>query len=400
MLLVGDNLILISLFGAVVAFLGILLLKMRGDMAILKQHLDYSQQASTQRLLDFLITQAENNNANFRYLTQDIENRFNAIGHNIDDKFYRLQLESNEKLEKIRQTVDEKLHETLEARLGQTFQLVAERLEIMHRGIGEMQSLASGVGDLKRILSNVKTRGVWGEAQLEGILEQLLTKSQYAKNVVIKKGSAENVEFAIKLPSKNGGIPILLPIDAKLPLDIYQNLVQAQEIADIELVGRYTKELENAIKRQARNISTKYIEPPITTEFAIMFVPIEGLYAEILRITGLMEVVQHEYKVIITGPTTFSAIVSTLQIGYRAVAIQQRSSEVWGMLTVVRKEFARFMDLLSKTRLKLDQASKVIGEAESKTRNIQKHLKNIEFDKEVEDNAYLSDINKINDSLT
>jgi DNA recombination protein RmuC len=226
----------------------------------------------------------------------------------------------------------------------------------------------------------VKTRGVWGETQLEAILEQLLTKTQYEKNVCVKPGSGESVEFAIKLPARNGENAVLLPIDAKLPLDIYQKLINAQEMADLELIEQFTKEMESAVKRQAKSVATKYIEPPITTDFAILFVPIEGLYAEILRITGLMEAVQQEYKVIITGPTTFSAILNTLQIGYRAVAIQQRSSEVWNMLTLVRKEFVKFVDLLSKTKIKLDQASKTIGDAEIKTRKIQKHLKNIEFE--------------------
>ncbi len=332
-----------------------------------------------QRVLDAIDMQFKTISMQNHDINKDIEARFNAIYSNIDDKFYKLQRDSGEKLEIIRQTVDEKLHETLETRLGQTFQIVADRLEKMHQGIGEMHNLANGVGDLKKILTNVKTRGVWGEAQLHAILEQLLTPSQYLKNVRIKAESAESVEFAIKLPSKHDDSNILLPIDAKLPLDIYQRLLSAHEASCAEDVQLYTKELLYAVKKQAKLIAGKYIEPPITTDFAIMFIPIEGLYAEILRITGLLELLQQEFKIIVAGPTTLSAILNTLQIGYRAIAVQKHSNEVSKMLTIVRKEFAKFSDLLGKTRIKLDQASKSIGDAQNKSHNIQKELKSIEM---------------------
>jgi DNA recombination protein RmuC len=334
------------------------------ELSQLKSHLDYLT-------------------ANLHNLHQLVEGKLNHFSAMVEDRMFRMQSDSADKLEKIRQTVDEKLHETLEARLGDTFKIVSERLEQVHRGIGEMQSLATGVGDLKRILSNVKTRGIWGEVQLEAILEQMMSPHQYEKNVSVREGSLEKVEFAVKLPSKEQDGSILLPIDAKFPLDVYQKLVAAQDATDIQMIELFSKELEQAIKRQAKMICDKYINSETTTEFAIMFLPVEGLYAEVLRAPGLVEFVQQSYHVVITGPTTLSAILSSLQMGYRTIAIQKRSSEVWSLLAAVRKEFVKFADLLSKTKLKLDQASRVIGDAETKTRTIQKHLKNIEIDKDI-----------------
>ena len=328
--------------------------------------------------LDYVVNNLHNHN-------QLIENKLNHLGVNFDDKMFRMQNDNSDKLEKIRQTVDEKLHETLESRLSETFKVVSERLEQVHRGIGEMQSLATGVGDLKRILSNVKTRGIWGEVQLEAILEQMMSMHQYEKNVCVRKNSQERVEFAVKLPSQEqDGYNILLPIDAKFPLDVYQKLAAAQDIVDINAIDIFTKELENAIKKQAKMICDKYINTPHTTEFAIMFLPTEGLYAEVIRIPGLSEYVQLNYRVVLTGPTTLAAILSSLQMGYRTIAIQKRSDEVWKLLAVIRKEFIRFADMLSKTKVKLDQASRVIGDAENKTKTIEKRLKNIEIDQDTD----------------
>lgn len=315
---------------------------------------------------------------NIKNLSQSFDRRMHDLSKMVDEKLYRIQQDNNEKLEKIRNTVDEKLHETLEQRLGDTFKIVSERLEQVHRGIGEMQTLATGVGDLKKILSNVKTRGIWGEVQLESILEQMMSPQQYIKNASVKEGSMEKVEFAIKIPSKEDDSFIMLPIDAKFPLDVYQKLLSAQDTADLDAIDSCTKELEQAIKKQAKSICEKYINVPATTEFALMFIPIEGLYAEIMRLPGLLEYVQQNHRIVITGPTTLSAILSSLQMGYRTMAIQKRSDEVWKMLAVVRKEFVNFSDLLSKTRTKLDQASRVIGDAETKTRTIQRKLKNLE----------------------
>ena len=313
-------------------------------------------------------------------LNQLIESKLNNLNKSIEDKMFNMITDNSRKLEMIRETVSEKLHETLETRLTETFRTVSERLEMVHRGIGEMQSLAAGVGDLKRILSNVKTRGVWGEIQLETILEQMMAINQYEKNVSVKPNSQERVEFAIKLPAKDHDGVILLPIDAKFPMDLYQKLSDAQEKVDLVAIEIFSKDLETAIKKQAKSISDKYINIPVTTEFAIMFLPIEGLYAEVLRIPGLIEFVQQNYHIVMTGPTTLSAILSSLQMSYRTIAIQNRSNEVWQLLALIRKEFLKFSELLSKTKIKLEQASKVIGDAESKTRTIEKRLKNIEID--------------------
>jgi DNA recombination protein RmuC len=344
-------------------------------------HKTLEQNQNNPQLLQFK-TQLDALSANLHALSQLIETKLNHWSTTLEDRMFRMQADSSDKLELIRKTVDEKLHETLEARLGETFKIVSERLEQVHRSIGEMQTLATGVGDLKRILSNVKTRGMWGEVQLEAILEQMMSSHQYEKNACVRKDSMEKVEFAVKLPSKEDESNILLPIDAKFPLDIYQKLQAAQDNTDITMIEICSKELEQAIKKQAKLICEKYINVPTTTEFAIMFLPIEGLYAEVLRIPGLSEFVQQNYRIVITGPTTLSAILSSLQMGYRTIAIQKRSSEVWSLLSQVRKEFIKFSDLLSKTKLKLDQASRVIGEAESKTKTIQKRLKNIEIDQD------------------
>lgn len=312
-------------------------------------------------------------------LSNTTEMRLNNMTNMLDDKLFRIQSDSAEKLERIRLTVEEKLQESIETKLGQTFNMVSERLEQMHRGIGEMQALANGVGDLKRILSNVKTRGVWAEAHLEAVLQQLLNSGQYMKNIAVREGSLEKVEFVVMLPTANSEESILLPIDAKFPLDVYQRMVSILESGGKEEdIKNASKELEVAIKKQAKIISEKYVNPPRTTEFAIMFLPIEGLYAEVLRTAGLAEKVQSEYKILITGPSTLAAILSSLQIGYRAVAIQKHSSEIWNLLSVVRKEFVKFGDILNKTKLKLDQASQVIGDAQSKTRTIQRHLRYID----------------------
>ena len=334
------------------------------------------------------IEQGMNSNTKvLEYLTQSIqslntsfEQKTNALRESYETKMFRFESGVNDNMEKIRLTVDEKLHETLEKRLSDTFRVVADRLETVHRGIGEMQSIAGGVSDLKKILSNVKTRGVWGEVQLENILEQMMAPSQFIKNASVKKSSQEKVEFAIILPNKGEDEATLLPIDSKLPLDVYQKLVDAMENVDLTNLDSYKQDLANAIKTQAKLISSKYINPPNTTEYAIMFLPIEGLYAETLKIPGLMENILHNHKIIVAGPTTLSAILVSLQVGYKAVAIHKRSSEIWKILAVVRKEFVKFSDLLGKTRSRLDLASRAIGEAEGRSQKIQKTLSNLEQD--------------------
>lgn len=312
-------------------------------------------------------------------LTQGNEERMERMRKTVEERLTRMQDDNNQKIEQMRQTVDEKLHNTLEQRLGDSFKLVSERLEMVHKGLGEMQSLASGVGDLKKVLTNVKTRGTWGEVQLERLLEQLLTVDQYEKNVATRQGANERVEFAIKLPGRDAdNTTVWLPIDAKFPLEDYQKLVSAQEHADLPLIEEAGKQLEQRIKAEAKSIRTKYIDPPRTTDFAILFLPIEGLYAEVLRRAGLAEHLQQEYRVSIAGPTTLAAILNSLQMGFRTLAIEQRSSEVWKLLGAVKTEFGKFGDVLEKTKKKLEQVSNSIGEAEVRTRQIQRKLKGVE----------------------
>jgi DNA recombination protein RmuC len=307
------------------------------------------------------------------------DGKMDKIRQTLDEKMESLQKENENKLEKIRLTVEEKLHDTLEKRLGDSFKIVSERLEMVYQGLGEMRSLAAGVGDLKKVLSNVKTRGILGEVQLGNILEQFLTKEQYSENVLIKVGTQDRVEFTINLPGKDPQQKnVMLPIDAKFPLANYQRLVEAHDKCDKSLIELEEKAIEAAIKKSAKTIADKYIHPPITTDFALMFIPIEGLYAEILRNPGLVELVQRDYRVIITGPTTLSAIINSLQMGFRTLAIEKRSSDVWKVLDLVRKEFIKFADLLSKTKLKLDQASSTISDAESRSRLLKTRLDNFE----------------------
>lgn len=312
-------------------------------------------------------------------LTQINESKLESVRATVEKKLEQLQTDNNRKLEQMRVTVEEKLHHTLENRLGQSFKMVSERLEQVHKGLGEMQNLATGVGDLKKVLTNIKTRGIWGEVQLEAILDQILTPEQYIKNTTVVPDATNRVECAIKLPGKGeDGESILLPIDAKFPLEDYQRLIEMQELGDVALALESRKQLEISLKKSAKTINEKYVMPPHTTDFAIMFLPIEALYAEALRIPGLIEILQRDYRVIITSPTTLSAILNSLQMGFRTLAIQKRSSEVWQTLGVVKAEFAKFSVILNKTRLKIEQAHKVIGQAETKSRTIQRKLNKVE----------------------
>ena len=318
-------------------------------------------------------------NTQMNQLSVGNENKMEALRTTVESKLMNLQRENEDKLEKIRLTVEEKLHDTLEKRLGDSFKIVSERLEMVYQGLGEMKSLAAGVGDLKKVLSNVKTRGILGEVQLGNILEQFLTKEQYSENVAIRANSQDRVEFTINLPGKDQSQKqVMLPIDAKFPLANYQRLVEAHDKCDKDLILLEEKAIEAGIKKCAKTIAEKYIHPPITTDFALMFIPIEGLYAEILRNPGLVETVQRDYRVIITGPTTLSAIINSLQMGFRTLAIEKRSSDVWKVLDVVRKEFVKFADLLNKTKLKLDQASSTISDAENRSRLLKSRLDNFE----------------------
>jgi len=312
-------------------------------------------------------------------LMQVTEQRLDKMRETVETKLNAIQDDNSKKLERIRETVDEKLHDTLEKRLGESFKIVSERLELVHKGLGEMQNLATGVGDLKKVLTNVKARGVLGEYQLENILEQMLTPEQYAKNQKTKKDSNAIVEFAVKLPGRDDtSKTVWLPIDAKFPTEDYQLLLEAYDRGDLAGIEEHKKSLVNRIKLSAKDIRDKYLDPPNTTDFAIMFLPFEGIYAEILRNAGLFEAIQRDYKVVITGPTTISAFLNSLQMGFRTLAIEKRSSEVWELLGAVKTEFGNFGAILEKTHKKLKEASNVIEQAGVRSRVIERKLRDVQ----------------------
>lgn len=311
-------------------------------------------------------------------VAKSLDARFEQLRAVVETRLQAIQADNGVKLEEMRRTVDEKLHDTLEKRLGDSFKQVSERLEQVHRGLGEMQTLAAGVGDLKRVLTNVKTRGSWGEVQLGNLLEQLLTAEQYGCNVATRPGSNDRVEFAIRLPGKAADAPVWLPIDAKFPMEDYQRLMEAQERGEPLLVEEAAKALETRLKAEARSIREKYIAPPHTTDFAILYLPIEGLYAEALRRPGLADTLQREWRVNLAGPTTLAALLNSLQMGFRTLAIEQRSAEVWTVLGAVKTEFGKFGEALAHTKKKLDEASNSIDRAEVRTRALSRKLKNVE----------------------
>jgi len=303
--------------------------------------------------------------------------QFETLRGAVEQQLGRIQQDNSAKLEQMRQTVDEKLHATLEKRLSESFKQVSDRLELVHKGLGEMQTLAAGVGDLKRVLSNVKTRGVFGETQLAALLEQVMAPEQYERNVATRPGSRERVEFAIKLPG-SGDAPVLLPIDAKFPQEDYQRLQAAQEAGDLLAAELAGKALEARVKLEARSIAEKYVEPPNTTDFALLYLPFEGLFAEVLRRPGLFDYIQREWRVTICGPTNLLAYLNSLQMGFRTLAIQQRSSEVWKVLGTVKSEFGRFAEVLANTKRQLQTVANTIDQAEVRTRQIERKLKDVE----------------------
>ena len=305
---------------------------------------------------------------------KDLREEMNQNLLNFNDSIRR---SLEERLEVMRATVDEKLHSTLEKRLGESFAQVSERLEQVHKGLGEMQTLANDVGGLKRVLTNVKTRGTWGEVQLGNLLEQMLAPEQFIKNAHIKNDS-EVVEYAVKLPDD-----VLIPIDSKFPIETYERLIQAGEQADIAAVEHYASELEKAIKLQAKTISEKYIAVPKTTNFAIMFLPTEGLYAEVMKRPGLDDFVQRKHQIAITGPSTLAAYLNALQMGFKTLAIQKRSSEVWRILGEAKTEFNKYGDWVEKVKRQLEQAHKTLDEAETRTRAVNRKLRDIESDTEL-----------------
>lgn len=310
-------------------------------------------------------------------LTADNEKRMGDVRATLESKLGAIQQDNAAKLEQMRATVDEKLHATLETRLGQSFKLVSERLEAVQRGLGEMQNLALGVGDLKRVLTNVKSRGILGEVQLGALLEQLLTTEQYAANVATVPGSNDRVEFAIRMPGSNDQ-QVYLPIDAKFPVEDYQRLLDAQESADAEAAALAGRALESRVREEAKRIRGKYVAPPHTTDFAVLFLPTEGLYAEVIRRPGLFESLQRDHRVTVAGPTTLSALLNSLQMGFRTLAIAQRSSEVWSLLAAVKNEFGKFGMVLEKTRKQLDSVRNSIDSAGVRTRAIERKLRDVE----------------------
>jgi len=313
-------------------------------------------------------------------LTESNRTGIEKLRSTIDAQLKHLQESNEKKLDQMRETVDEKLQSTLEKRLGESFKLVSERLEAVQHGLGEMQNLATGVGDLKRVLTNVKARGTWGEVQLGALLEQILTPDQYDKNVRTRANSQESVEYAIRLPGRDDdpGSCVWMPIDSKFPQEDYLRLVEAADAADMDAVQKATAALLRSVHSSAKEIQDKYLNPPETTDFAIMFMPTEGLYAEVLRQPGQVEKIQQDYRIVVAGPTTLSAILSSLRIGFRTLAIEKRSSEVWKVLAAVKTEFGKFGDVLSKVKRQLNTASNTIEQTGMRTRAMERKLRAVE----------------------
>ena len=372
--------ILIGVLVLVVLLLSIALLKKnkKSDLEDLRRELKNSREELVSNLGGKILDNTTIQQQTMATLTTLNETKLENIRKTVEERLEALQKDNSEKLEKMRHTVDEKLQSTLEKRLSESFKIVSNNLESVQKGLGEMQTLAKGVGDLKNVFTNVKARGYWGEIQLGNILEQFLTPEQYLTSVKTKKNSNDFVEFAIKFPGKNNSDYCLLPVDSKFPIEDYSRLVEAEEKGDVEKIEESKKALENQIKKCAKDISDKYLDPPYTTDFGIMFLPTESLYSEVLRNTSLCEVVTQKYRVVITGPSTFVALLNSLQMGFRTLAIEKRSSEVWELLGTVKTEFSKFGDLLDKTNKKLIEISNTMTDATRKTRTIERKLKNVE----------------------
>lgn len=349
--------------------------RLREEFALSRKEMSESTKDLRQELGTNLNTNREGIEKRVEDLRDKNDTKLESIRKTVEGRLESLQKDNAEKLDKMRATVDEKLQSTLEKRLGESFKLVSDRLEAVHKGLGEMQGLASSVSDFKRVLTNVKTRGTWGEVQLESLLEQIFIKDHYDKQVQLTAGSQGAVDFAIKLPDKsNKNGFIYLPIDAKFPLEDYQRLVAAEEKGDSVEASLQTKALINRIKLEAKSIKEKYVVPPTTTDFAVLYVPIESMYAEVLRTPGLFETLQSNYRVTVAGPTTIAAILSSYQLGFRTLAIAEQTSQVWELLTTIKGEFGKFGDLLDKTRDKLVQATNTIDDASRKSRTIEGKL--------------------------
>ena len=336
-------------------------------------------QEREERMLREELSRGREENANAaKTQREELGKSLEGVRGIVDVRLKQLQEDNARQIDKMRATVDEKLQGTLEKRLGESFKLVSDRLEQVHQGLGAMRQLASDVGGLQKVLTNVKTRGGWGEVQLGALLEQVLTSDQFARNVKTRGDSGDHVDFAIKLPGDENGAPVWLPIDAKFPTEDYQRLIGAQEKGDVPAIDEAMKSLETQLKKSAKDICQKYINPPKTTDFAIMFLPTEGLYAEAIRRVGLVEQVQRDCRVVMAGPTTLVALLNSLQMGFRTLAIQERSSEVWNLLSGVKTEFGKFGEALSAVKEKLDQAARHVDSVAVRSRAITKKLRDVE----------------------
>ena len=352
--------------------------QLREEVVTTLKSISETMAATLKDLAEAQKAQLETMTSGIGKLSESTERKLEAVRVGVEGKLQSIQVENANQLELMRQTVDEKLQGTLEKRLGDSFKQVSERLEQVHKGFGEMQALATGVGDLKKVLTNVKTRGTWAEVQLGTMLEQMLNPDQFAANVATKD-SGERVEFAIKLPGQGGSDePVWLPIDAKFPIEDYPRLVEAQEKGDVEAVEAGSKQLEQRVKACAKDISAKYLNPPKTTDFAIMFLPVEGLFAEVIRRNGLCEYIQREFRVVIAGPTTLWSILNSIQMGFRTLAIQKRSSEVWNLLAAVKTEWTKYGDLLDAVQKKLNSAGEIIDKAKTRSRAIGRKLRDVQ----------------------
>lgn len=387
--------ILCAIIIVLLIFVVVLLIGLKGksdDIDDLRRDFDHMLNQTRDDILNNLGTKInENGNTQYQMLTnltqineqkldntrKSTEEKLEKIRETVEGRLLYMQKDNAEKLEKMRVTVDEKLQGTLEQRLGESFKIVNDRLESVYKGLGEMQNLAQGVGDLKKIFTNVKARGTWGEIELGNILEEYMTPDQYLKSAKTKPNATEFVEFAIKLPGKGDGESVLLPVDSKFPVEDYKRLVDSEELGDVDAINDARKSLENSIKLFAKDIHDKYIETPYTTDFGIMFLPTESLYCEVLKNTALIETLSQKYRVVVSGPTTFVALLNSLQMGFRTLAIEKRSSEVWSLLGTVKSEFEKFGDLLDKTNKKLQEIGNTMAKASTKTRVIQRKLKDV-----------------------
>ncbi len=352
----------------------------RDEIARLRNEVQVQAQQERAELAGSMKSLEEALQTRLSELTGRTENKIETLRQTMDHQLQRIQEDNARQLDRMRETVDEKLQSTLEKRLGESFKQVSERLELVHQGLGDMRSLAAGVGDLKKVLTNVKARGTWGEVQLGALLEEMLAPEQFLKNVKIGEHSGDFVEFAIKLPGRTDAPDdcVLIPVDAKFPVEDYQRLLEAQERADAAAAEEAVRQLEAAVRKSAREIAHKYLAPPRTTDFGIMFLPSEGLYAEIIRRTALINVLQREYHIVVSGPSTFAAFLNSLQMGFRTLAIQKRSGEVWKVLGQVKTAFGRFGDTLDQVRKKLEQAASTVDDAQKKTRTLSGKLKAVE----------------------